>query len=201
MFFTETKSIADKYEKAVLVPKVSRMDENARMERIVIQDDHITATMKKWCPVAIGYEDYTFGSGKGAGVIQIAELGGVLRLMLWEAGYKIRTHGPTSVKLAWTGHGNAKKKAMIDRAKAYFDKHGCAFRYDFDKLSQLYQEAISDALAVANLVRYEVAFREGKIKLNRMPEHMVRVFNRVTQARPVCLIDRDWMWSGEEKGS
>lgn len=196
-YATETASVARKDRRALLVPKVTRMDESTRMERVWIQREKVSETLQLWEPRFVGYEDYTFGSTKGAGVVQISELGGVLRLLLWEQGYKVRTHDPKSVKLAWTGRGDAKKEAMIKRAEAYFDKHGFDHRKEFDKLATLYKEGVSDALAVANLVRYEVAFRKGQITTKRMPESMVRVFNRVTQARPVCLIDRDWMWRDE----
>lgn len=192
-YVTETASVARKDSRALLVPKVTRMDESTRMERVWIQREKVFRTLLRWLPSFVGYEDYTFGSTKGAGVVQISELGGALRLLLWELGYKVRTHDPKSVKLAWTGKGDASKDMMITRAEAYFDKHGFEYRKEFNKLAKLYKEGVSDALAVANLVRYEVAFRAGKIRLKNMPEHMVRVFNRVTKARPVCLIDRDWM--------
>jgi len=50
------------------------------------------------------------------GMTQIAEVTGVLKTMLYDAGINLRIYAPTSVKLYATGKGNCLKKDMVTRA-------------------------------------------------------------------------------------
>lgn len=196
-FFTETKSVAVKYaERCGLIPKVERHDENARMKRLLIQRDDCIKFVNSNNPRYIAYEDYILEAS--GGVYQIAELGGVLRLKLWEGGHKIRTYQPGSVKLFWAGKGDANKDGMMDRSYKYLKDNPCKYNDELFKLPKKYFEGVSDALANARLLSYELAFRAGEIKLSEMPENLVRVFNRVTQFMPMCLIDRPLMEANRE---
>jgi Holliday junction resolvasome RuvABC endonuclease subunit len=191
LFFTEVMSAAKKYSFAILIPKVERNDENSRMERLQVQRDGCKKFVKKHNPNYIAYEDYILESS--GGVYQIAELGGVLRLWLWERGFKIRTYQPGSVKLAWAGKGDANKDEMIGRAYKYLEQNPSGLNDELLKMPKKYFEGIADALANVRLLSYELKFRAGKIQLSEMPENIVRVFNRVTQFMPMCLIDRPWL--------
>jgi Holliday junction resolvasome RuvABC endonuclease subunit len=193
-FCTKVKSVAKKFYEAALVPKVTIQDENARMERLNIALDIIREMVWTCQPIIIGIEDYIYTTGKkGGGVVQIAELGGNIRLKLYNLGYKIRTFHPASVKLAWTGLGDAEKPLMIKRAKEYLEEKRSPIADRFAKIGPKYQEGVADALAIAWLTREEMRFRKGEILLKDMSESMVRVFNRVTDSMPVCLIDRPYM--------
>jgi Holliday junction resolvasome RuvABC endonuclease subunit len=193
-FTTEVISITKKYDKAILVPKVQRNDESTRMERILIQRNLIKTIVEKYNPDYIALEDYVWKAGpKSGGVIQISELGGVIRLWFYEHYYKVRTYDPKSVKLAWTSKGDASKADMIDRGKTYLENKCPEYHKQLHKLADKYLEGICDAIAIGNLLRVELLFRQGKIQLSELPEHYVRVFNRVTDSMPVCLIDRPFL--------
>lgn len=60
-------------------------------------------------------EGYAMGV-QGAGVRSNAELGGVIRLLLYDLGIGIITVPPASLKLFATGSGRAQKHEMIDAA-------------------------------------------------------------------------------------
>jgi Holliday junction resolvasome RuvABC endonuclease subunit len=62
--------------------------------------------------VTILIEDYSFGS-KGR-VFNLAENCGILKYMLYKAGYRFFTVPPTVVKKYATGKGNATKEKMYD---------------------------------------------------------------------------------------
>lgn len=62
------------------------------------------------------YEDYSFGS-KGRATYGIAELGGLFRLTLYEAGIDTLYVPPTTLKLLTAGIGNADKDQMIAAVK------------------------------------------------------------------------------------
>lgn len=60
-------------------------------------------------------EGYAFGA-KGSAVINLGELGGVIRLALADARYRYVEINPSSVKLFATGKGNAKKDEVLAAA-------------------------------------------------------------------------------------
>jgi Holliday junction resolvasome RuvABC endonuclease subunit len=193
-FFTETISVAKKNPNAVFVPKVSLADESTRMERLYIVRDFMADLCLRLNPAIVALEDYTFGNrGKGGGQLQIGELGGIVRLWLWEHYYRTRTYHPGTVKLFWTGNGDADKDDMIRVAVDRLVETGNPLLDEFAKLAKKYQEAVADAYAIGSLLEMELAFRRGEWLLNEQPENVVRVFNRVTDSMPVCLIDRPFM--------
>jgi len=197
-FTTEAKGVAKKYEpSAVLLPKPKLADENGRMQRLSIQRELVRSILCGFQPHYIGLEDYVFGSGKkSGGVYQIAELGGVLRLMLWESGVKVRTYHPGSVKLAFAQKWRAEKPDMIEAATRFLKAQESEHLPRFNELADKYQEGISDAIGIWYLLRVELRFRNGLLQVSDMPKHLIRVFNRVTDSMPVCLIDREWMQGG-----
>lgn len=69
-------------------------------------------------PHRIAIEDYIRRGMKNFNnVVRLAELGGVVKLRLWEAGFQWVTYTPTEVKLFATGKGNASKVDMVFAAK------------------------------------------------------------------------------------
>jgi len=57
-------------------------------------------------------EGYSYGS-KGAAVVNIGELGGVLRLAIYERGLPLVEIPPSCLKKYVCGHGNAKKEDVL----------------------------------------------------------------------------------------
>ena len=72
---------------------------------------------------AVVLEGYSFGS-QGRSVYQIAELGGVVRYMLWVEGMPFVDVPPGTLKKFATGKGNAQKDAMIGHAIQRFGFEG-----------------------------------------------------------------------------
>lgn len=194
-FTTKVKKRAKKYgHHAILIPKVEKGDENARMERLAIVRDAILDFIETRRGITcVAIEDYVWSvpASKPGGVIQVAELGGLLRLNLWERGYRIRTYEPMAVKIGWTGSGSADKNDMMELARVRLDGH--EFENDLISLPVSEFENVADAIAIGDLLRWELLLRQGKVMLDKMPKRVVRVMNRITQAVPVCMIDRPFM--------
>ncbi|NIV94237.1 hypothetical protein GWN42_15970, partial [candidate division KSB1 bacterium] len=62
---------------------------------------------------------------------------------LWESGYQVRTYHPASVKLYWTGRGDAEKEDMIDRAVRAMEETESPMLSDYLKLAKTYREAVA----------------------------------------------------------
>lgn len=78
----------------------------------------------------IAYEGYAMGFGgkRNPGrVFDIGELGGVLRLVAYDAGLDMLMVAPTSLKMFATGHGDADKPAILAAVR---DNWGYDTKYD-----------------------------------------------------------------------
>ncbi len=71
-------------------------------------------------------EGYSFGS-QGRAIFQTGELGGVLRVLIHEAGKRLMEVAPTQVKKFVTGSGGAKKETII---LAVYKRWGMEFKYN-----------------------------------------------------------------------
>lgn len=201
-FATKVKKWATKkYEEhAILIPDVKRGQDNERMQRL----DNVFTLVKTICrsvyPEIIGMEDYVWhapaggegGQNKTGGLYQMAELGGLLRLHIWK-NYKGRLYDPMSVKLSRMGNGHAKKAEMIAVAYNELLVSGSSFERELRRLPQKYMENIADAMAVAELLRYELSLRNGEVSLGQLPKNIIRVMNRTTKTKKECLIDQQWL--------
>jgi Holliday junction resolvasome RuvABC endonuclease subunit len=68
-------------------------------------------------------EDYAYGA-IGRAVIGLGELGGIVRLMLYEEGIDLVLVGPGQLKKWATGNGNCKKPDMIECVQSRFGYKG-----------------------------------------------------------------------------
>lgn len=68
-------------------------------------------------------EGYSYAS-KGRAVLSLGELGGVLRLALWEADIPVVEIPPATLKQYLTGKGNSKKEVMLAAAIRRLDYPG-----------------------------------------------------------------------------
>jgi len=189
-------------------------DEQGRIERTLAVKSAIYDFVGYWVEsdtedVYIGLEDYVWGSGKNSGgLYQMGELGGQLRITLGMLA-PLRTYDPVTVKLARCGKGTAGKEEMMVKALEELEETDSPV---IMQLNDLVTEKdlvppppgkkksgygpfadVADAMGVAYVLRKELAFRRGEFQLSDEPEHIVRVFNRVTKAQPNCLIDRPFM--------
>lgn len=200
-FATKVKKWAKKYEgHAILIPDVKRGQHNERMERLDTVMTLIKNILRRVYPEIIGMEDYVWhaqkggkgGENKTGGLYQIAELGGLLRLHIWK-NYSGRLYDPMSVKLSRMGNGHAKKAEMVAVAYQELEDNESRFTKELRALPQKYMENIADAMAVAELLRYELALRSGEISLGKLPKNIIRVMARTTKAQSECLIDQPWL--------
>lgn len=82
------------------------------LERLVWLRDRFWKLLDSYNPQAILLEDYSYGS-KGSSIVQIAEWGGVLRMLLHGMVIPVTLVPPASLKLWATGKGNADKTAVL----------------------------------------------------------------------------------------
>lgn len=98
------------------------------MERL----HHLADEVREMCGLPIDLvvlEGYSYGS-KGAAVVNIGELGGVIRLMLFELGIPYVEIPPACLKKYATGRGNAKKDDVLQAGvmrsgRTFIDNNAC----------------------------------------------------------------------------
>lgn len=133
-------------------------------------------------PVYVGVEGYAYS--QAARAHQIGEVGGALRQVLMVHGHAARIHDPHSLKMFAAGRGDAGKEDVIEAVRSA--------GYDFTRYGGA-EEDLSDACALALLVRVEVEVRAGRVGLDSLPEYQRRVFLRTTRAAPTNILDREWV--------
>jgi len=121
-YLNDRKSVQGKFHNILGEAHEEYLTDQERYENIAEWVLTILAEFKKE-QVVILIEDYSFGS-KGK-VFNLAENCGILKYMLYKAGYKFFTVPPTVVKKYATGKGNATKEKMYDAfvAETQVDLH------------------------------------------------------------------------------
>lgn len=82
------------------------------MERLVLIRARIGMLVAQHNPQIVCIEGYSYGS-KGAAVLNIGELGGVIRCHMWEARMPYVEIPPSCLKKYATGRGNASKDDVL----------------------------------------------------------------------------------------
>lgn len=156
------------------------------MKRLVFMED-IFAYWLAHLPDYVGIEHYAMGQATNA--YHIGELGGVARLLCWQAGVPFRLIDPSSVKMYVTHDGSCQKDEVEYAVKKRWGQ-------DFSKYNatdkRQTSEDLADAYGIARMIWDECRFRAGELQLNELHKKEIQVYNRVTKAMSVCLIDRDW---------
>ena len=80
--------------------------------RLAYLRDNMERVLSAMLPDVILLEEYAFGAVSSSKA-QIAEWGGVLRLLLYEHGWKTILINPSLLKIYVTGNGNAKKEDLV----------------------------------------------------------------------------------------
>jgi len=141
--------------------------------------------------VYIAIEGYSYGSVSSS-ILQIAEQTGSLINDLVSWGFKIRVIEPTTLQI-WIKKGFISKKYRVQKAiKKGFD----ISKELIDKGMKDYggpATDLADAYWLAHLLRTELRLREGKIKLEKLPENRIKVMNRVTKNQEVNLLNREFI--------
>lgn len=81
------------------------------MERLYVIKKRITEILEEYKVTIVAIESYSYGS-KGRSIFNLGELGGVLRLLLWEKKYKYYDVSPNSLKSFIADNGAADKEMM-----------------------------------------------------------------------------------------
>ena len=159
-----------------------------QMERLAFMEGVFASWLARG-PDVVGIEHYAMGQSTNA--YHIGELGGAARLLCWNAGVPFRLHGPGVIKM-FVAHDGTCQKDEIERCVD--ERWGYHFgKYNANPDKRQTSEDLADAFGVAQMIWTEVQFRRGDIQLAEMHAKEIQVFNRVTKAMPICLIDRDWM--------
>jgi hypothetical protein len=147
-------------------------------------------------------EDYAVGS-MSPGLLEMAEISGLVRNYLWENGYNLRLHDPMSVKMWAANNGHAKKVHMVDaaRQKGFLINDvllakGPAFKDPIQVNGRIVTHDyigpgtdIADAFHLASIGVQELDILDDATLLDRLPENNVKIFTRVTKSNPVRLLD------------
>ena len=110
-YLNDRKTVQGKFHNILGEAHEEYLTDQERYENIASWVLTILAEFKKE-EVVILIEDYSFGS-KGK-VFNLAENCGIMKYMLYKAGYKFFTVPPTVVKKYATGKGNATKDKMYE---------------------------------------------------------------------------------------
>jgi len=155
-------------------------------------------------PWYVAIEDYAIGAAfsGSTGLIQIAEMTGVVKHWIYMNGGAIRTYDPSTVKLYATGKGNALKRHVIEAV----EKEGFKLPPEmFKAVNKIWQgkpdkefdgpgSDLCDAYTLARMLWTELQVRAGKIELKDLPEHIrEKIFFRVTKANPVNILAREFI--------
>ena len=145
-------------------------------------------------PHYAGLEDYALGAEQGAH--QIGEIGGHARRLLWLHGVPYRLHDPIAVKLFVAHDGTAQKDLIEDSVRERWgvDFSRCnAKASKRGKPSRQTSEDLADAFGLAQMVWTEYRLRRGLLRLSRLHQKEIQVFQRATQAFPTSVLGREWI--------
>lgn len=141
--------------------------------------------------VYVAIEDYAY-SMHSSSVTSLAETIGFFKILLYECGHNIRRYESTSVKLFNTGKGNADKNEVKN---VILEELKIETNLDLD-LDNKSLFDITDAFAVFNVLKNEFLLKKGFIDLKSLPEHQIRVFNKVRKGEDTNLLYTDWEKGG-----
>lgn len=98
--------------------KAHRLVHRNHYDRLHLWGEYLYDVITDLEPDLVAIEDYAYGAGQGAH--QIGELGGLLRLTLWDFMIPFKCYSPGTIKKFATGKGNAKKSDMLEASKGLF---------------------------------------------------------------------------------
>lgn len=163
--------------------------ENFQLRRIIAYQQWFWDIVRESGVEYAGVEGYAYNAKTLD--YKYGELGGLWRLCFARAHCPFRVHDPQSVKLFATGKGNVTAARMLEALPEVLrDKWE---RIEKGLKGQQVAEDLAVAYWIARIVWTEVELRAGRVLLSSLEPHEIRVFNRVTKAYPVNLLDRKWV--------
>jgi len=165
---------------------------------------YITAVVDE---IYFSIEGYAYRASTNS-IVQQGELNGQMKSMIYFDGGKIRIHDPSSLKLFATGKGNATKQEMLDQsleegfycwAPCYKTKNTVKKKIS-GKIEKTVKHDIDgpktdviDAYFLARFLWYELQLRSGAKEMADLPEHKIRVFNKVSKSYPINVLARPFI--------
>jgi len=141
----------------------------------------------------VAVEDYAFGAN--GNVFDIGEFIGQVKLEIFNMNIPIRLYDPNSIKKHASGKGNCDKITMYDSYVSF-----AGMKPDLSDVPEPVRGSgisptsdIVDAFYIATLLQLELQLRKGIIALRDITDDDRSIFNRVTKARPVNLLDSDFI--------
>jgi len=159
--------------------------DHCRLQRIAFLFAWTVAVINDWresSEVTVAIEGYAF-SGKGVRASDLHELGGLIKQWLLKEAIPFRIYGPSEVKKAWTGAGNADKALM---------QMACYKRTDLD-FTQIAQggDGLADAVLIGLLLHSELALKDGSKP--KVPKSVYAALKKTTKAEPIPLYQRPFI--------
>lgn len=202
-FYTTLAGSAKKSERGTRIdPKIFKSDDklNVGVARLNWLDGYFKNIISNTNAFYVGIEDYAYSADRGSH--QLGEVGGLIKMLCYKAGMKIRLHDPVSVKMFVAHDGTCQKDAVQRAVKDRWDIDFSSVdqppskpttKRPEPKINKQTSEDLADAYAIAKLVWAEVELRSGTSLMSDLHEKEVRVFNRVTKTYPVNLLSREWI--------
>lgn len=183
--FTQTK----KYSGENIIYH-SKTQFNNEYQKYIFMRDYILKFINGAEYAAI--EGYAFnGTGQ---VFQIAEITGLLKVKILEFGIPLRIYDPASIKMSIGNKGNCDKISMEEKYSVMGDGFDLSYLpFVHEKKAGNPKDNIIDAFCIAKLLLAELKVRNGYIERKDLSEGTQRIFNRVTPANPVKILDLDFL--------
>jgi hypothetical protein len=130
-------------------------------------------------------------------LLQIAELTGSLKELIYHGGGRMRIHDPMSVKM-FALHGRATKRDMREAAKQDgFELPDALFKETKKDLDGPGTDVI-DAYWLGKMLVMELQLRKGTLLLSDLLPNQIKVFNRVTKSFPVNVLARPFLGDADD---
>lgn len=172
-------------------------------DRIYRKNNFITHYLLDCSYTAI--EGYSYGSCGGS-LYQIGENTGLLKSMLYQSNIAIRIYEPSSIKMFFTGKGNATKYDMFDTYMSLNNPLGLSNKLvgmgieaneHFKKIGKKKNfnptEDIIDSYAICYLLYTELLLRKGLIDLKTLSDKQIQVFNKIHKNTKTNILDEDFI--------
>lgn len=183
--WTDKKGLQKKHPEHLTYFKLKDSSDANRLARIELVADWLLHCIGEWSndnyELYVAIEGYAM-SRLSNRASDLHELGGTIKLALWEQRIPFRIYTPTELKAAWTGQGNADKSAMIMT---------CFRRFNVDyTLFESAGENLADATLLAHLLYQEVEVKAGRMQVKGCLASVRKALLKTTKAAPEALLTR-----------
>jgi hypothetical protein len=201
MFFHDVKKYVKAYPEHGILTEMKRGKDETPHAYDVRRASHYAELFSKHVAhpfrldgICFSIEGYAIhqGSNSTNRILQIAELTGVLKNIIYTRGGMMRIHDPLSVKM-YAYSGKATKREMREAAGA----DGFVLPDDLFKETKKDLDGpgtdVVDAYWLGKMLVTELKLRSGELVMSDLPENQIKVFNRVTKAFPVNVLARPFI--------